>query len=72
MIQLVSVVKYEFVTKYGIDEILKPFVQDLSVLEFSSTCTCMYIVLCITNVHHSFTRVLFSIHKTSIIGRCQI
>ena len=33
MIQLVSVVKYEFVTKYGIDEILKPFVQDLSVLE---------------------------------------
>ena len=33
MIQLVSVVKYEFVTKYGIDEILKPFVQDVSVLE---------------------------------------
>ena len=33
MIQLVSVVKYDFVTKYGIDEILKPFVQDVSVLE---------------------------------------
>ena len=62
MIQLVSVVKYEFVTKYGIDEILKPFVQDLSVLENISfqvhvpACT---LCLCMTNVHYIVLHMYF-------------
>ena len=44
-IQLIAVVKSSYIDLYGIDIILKPFMEDISRLE--QVCVCMCVCVCV-------------------------
>ena len=48
-IHLLALVKSSFISQYGMDAIMKPFIQDLKKLVKYSNCTCSF--LCLFHMH---------------------